>query len=55
MKAIRDHGGWVINQTRESILKSESDVRAKESVGGSQVVHGDKGDALKIIATKGGM
>jgi hypothetical protein len=28
-------------------------VRAKESVGGSEVVHGDKGDAMKVIATMG--
>ena len=51
--SIRDHGGWVIKRTRENILKGESDVRAKESVGGSEVVHGDKGDAMKIIATMG--
>ncbi|CAB4021361.1 Hypothetical predicted protein, partial [Paramuricea clavata] len=51
--SIRDHGGWDIKRTRENILKGESDVRAKESVGGSEVVHGDKGDAMKIIATMG--
>ena len=35
---IRDHGGWVIKRTRENILKGESDVRAKESVGESEVI-----------------
>ena len=52
MNSIRDHGGWVIKRTRENILKG-GDVRAKESVGGSEVIHGDKGDAMKIIATIG--
>ena len=48
--SIRDHGGWVIKRTRETILKGESNVRAKES---AEVFYGDKGDAMKIIATMG--
>ena len=51
--SIRDHGGWVVKRTRESILKGGSDVRAKESVDGSVVVHGDKGYAMEIIGSMG--
>ena len=52
LDSIRDHGGWVIKRARENILKG-GDVRAKESVGGSEVIYGDKADAMKIIAIMG--
>jgi hypothetical protein len=50
---IKDHAGWVVKRARETLMKRDNKIPAKESVTESTLVYGDKAGALEIISALG--
>ena len=50
---IKDHAGWVVKRARETLMKGDNKIPAKESVTESTLVYGDKAGALEIISALG--
>ena len=50
---MKDHAGWVVKRVRETLMKGDNKIPAKESVAESTLVYGDKAGALEIIYALG--
>ena len=51
--SIKDHAGWVVKRTRETLTQGGNKIPAKASVADSTILYGNKVEALEIVSALG--